>query len=1247
MGGFGGGGSTTHTVRIVVTSQDNSSGPTDKASSAFEKLKQVAAVAGLALGAVKIAQEAIKAVKFGAEIQRQANSLNALATAAGTSGSAIVSAIQGASAFTIDRMTAMQAATKAMLLDVAESPEVFARLTKVATTLGRAMGQDAATSIDDFVTAAGRQSKQIADNLGLMVSAADANRRFAQANGISAESLDDAQKKQAFLNEMLRQGEIKMAAMGDQTLDAAGKIEKTSAAFADAKAAIGEFFAKSVEQAGILDVVATGMRAWADTTPKIMAFLDAGGRAVNALNGNLLNAGAAVDSFKNALNRNVLALGDTTTASEQLRFAHTTQLPVLTSLVGLVEESGASFDQYQAALDSTAAAAEQVTIAEIELAAQQVELNAAMVETQGFILDQTMSWKTHFDDVREGREEFSDATAQAEAEHQANLAGIQEKGQAVAIQINASAEEEKLATLKDKLGIALLQQSEFTDKTKESSRKRKEQQIATLEEEVAEQESLLTSYYDGTLVRQGQNIDKQLAAEDNRYADQLDLMQEEQKKQEQEQRQSLGRMVIQSFEAWAQMKQIPADKMLEMRTAIAQEYGLIDENTATTVNSMVQSWETWSTDFSQDVDVVIAQTNAAIDAATALGDTVNSLPTSHSIDIVVNVNGQNIGVKGGPMMSAMGEDLGSGLATGIDKSIPAVNDAVDNMTSAVTTGAGEALGVQSKSTVFAEFGRDVVRGFVQGVEEESETLDDAMQKIFDFSEEFERVGSTAANAYEEEFIDPLKEDLDGLTERMDSLRDMSEDLDKTIDFGFDKENEKLDDLQDKLAIAGSGMADKLQGLENKLGTAIAGGIEKLSDLQDKLAVAMQKQSEFTDSTSASKRLAQELKIADIENDIVNAKIAQEIKIADIQSEIDNARLASEIKIADLQDAILTKKIEIAEAEEATTTALANQAEIRAQIVALGEQSGVVSRDIMAREEKLFALEKARADFAFVQQQLDLVRFAREAGVSLDVFAGLTFGADADLREWVEATTGVVEQATGLLTGELEKMGVALADAGDPVLEELLASLDDQLGIAQGNLDELTRISETSRAGFLATREERSRLRQTIARLEREREQAAQELLLSNAALDESTGALTESTMDLTSETTALVDILDGSTEAIQETADSMENLSVGVDRVSNSVNVGADAWLEYAAAIASVNIPDVLVPGSPPPLAVGLGEINNQLRQMALSIGILGVGSPIPVSGTNTGGTINIQNLNLPGISSSAQFVRETQTMLN
>jgi len=197
-----------------------------RAQGGLEKLKKAAM--GLAAGftAMKAAQAAVDLTKLGAQAQRQENALRGLASSAGESSLAIIRSIQGASDYTIDRLGAMQVANKALVMDVAKTPAEFERLTNVARRLGQAMGKDAASSIDDFMTAAARQSRMIADNLGLVVTAEDANKRYAESIGKMADELTDAEKKQAFLTEMLRQGEDKVEEMGDTTEDAATKIEQ-------------------------------------------------------------------------------------------------------------------------------------------------------------------------------------------------------------------------------------------------------------------------------------------------------------------------------------------------------------------------------------------------------------------------------------------------------------------------------------------------------------------------------------------------------------------------------------------------------------------------------------------------------------------------------------------------------------------------------------------------------------------------------------------------------------------------------------------------------------------------------------------------------------------------------------------------------------------------------------------------------------------------------------------------------------
>ena len=256
------------TVRVIIETKQRGTGHRD-AKRGMDGLAKAAKFAAGAFAVMKSAQAAIDFVKFGAGVERQRKALDNLAKTADTSGDAIVRAIQESSDYTIDRMTAMSAASKAMIMDVADSPDEFERLTRVATSLGRAMGQDAAKSIDDFVVAAARQSKQIADNLGLVVSVEDATKKYAVQLGKSAESMTDAEKKQAFLNAMLEAGEEKMLALGDTSDDAATNIEKLSAGFKDAKADLAEMAAGAINAIIPFDDLAARFRKLPDTIKEL------------------------------------------------------------------------------------------------------------------------------------------------------------------------------------------------------------------------------------------------------------------------------------------------------------------------------------------------------------------------------------------------------------------------------------------------------------------------------------------------------------------------------------------------------------------------------------------------------------------------------------------------------------------------------------------------------------------------------------------------------------------------------------------------------------------------------------------------------------------------------------------------------------------------------------------------------------------------------------------------------------------
>jgi len=368
----------TETLQIIINSKASGQG-SEKASKELRNLKEAAKVAALGFVALKTAQETWKFAEFGAGVQRQAAALDGLAKSAGSSGRETTAAIQGASDYTIDRMTAMGAASKAMMLDVAETPEQFERLTKVASSLGRAMGQDAAKSIDDFVTAAGRQSMQIADNLGLTIKAEVAYERYAKANGKLATELTTTEKKQAFLNEMLVEGERKMADLGETTLDAAGKMEQASAGWADAKASLGSLFASFAEWSGVLDAVSS----WAQDTAGATDAIEQHGFSIGAwakavgVYVTTLDRTAALETFTQQIEENTAAVTELGPPMEIASVAMNRTADAAILVADATGNSQEVFDQYNVAIASVI---EQNDLAAIStVALREAEEEAAIV----------------------------------------------------------------------------------------------------------------------------------------------------------------------------------------------------------------------------------------------------------------------------------------------------------------------------------------------------------------------------------------------------------------------------------------------------------------------------------------------------------------------------------------------------------------------------------------------------------------------------------------------------------------------------------------------------------------------------------------------------------------------------------------------------------------------------------------------------------------------------------------------------
>lgn len=176
-------------------------------------------LAGVAVGIInKLGGALTEMVSRGTQIAPLQDAFERLSSSVGENSRDMLDAMGSASRGLVTEFDLMQSANKALLLGLPTTSESMANLAKTATVLGKAMGQDATKSLDDLIVALGRSSPLILDNLGLTVKVEDANRKYAATLGITADALDEAQKKQAFMNEAMRKAEERVKQIGEQSL---------------------------------------------------------------------------------------------------------------------------------------------------------------------------------------------------------------------------------------------------------------------------------------------------------------------------------------------------------------------------------------------------------------------------------------------------------------------------------------------------------------------------------------------------------------------------------------------------------------------------------------------------------------------------------------------------------------------------------------------------------------------------------------------------------------------------------------------------------------------------------------------------------------------------------------------------------------------------------------------------------------------------------------------------------------------
>ena len=215
--------------------------------------------AALALGAV--ANSLREIVSEGTRLGPLAQSFERLQGGSANAERALVS-LRTATRGLVGDADLMQAANKGSLLGLDAMGIKFDQVAQVATVLGRAMGQDAAKSVDDLTTALSRMSPQILDNLGIKVDLTQATKDYAAALGTTADKLTEEQRKQAFATAAMDAAVAKAKELGEVKLTLAEQGQRVVTMLTD--------IAAQAVSAGNQSVTAAGkMGQLADTLERI------------------------------------------------------------------------------------------------------------------------------------------------------------------------------------------------------------------------------------------------------------------------------------------------------------------------------------------------------------------------------------------------------------------------------------------------------------------------------------------------------------------------------------------------------------------------------------------------------------------------------------------------------------------------------------------------------------------------------------------------------------------------------------------------------------------------------------------------------------------------------------------------------------------------------------------------------------------------------------------------------------------
>ncbi len=232
-------------VKKVTEEQKKENKEKEKSSQLFTDLKNsignaVAAYASwrTVLGAVgwmkeaALANDAFNKIKIG---------LDNLTVEHGTNADEMLKAMQRATHGTISELELAKKAATGLSLEL--DPKTIVEFAKASTTVAQRTGQSVEYMFQSLLTGTARQSKLWLDNLGIIISLEDAQKKYADNVGKTVAQLSEQEKKTAFVNEVIAKADKLTTRMGKATDGLNTQLERYNATVANLKKNAGDTWA--------------------------------------------------------------------------------------------------------------------------------------------------------------------------------------------------------------------------------------------------------------------------------------------------------------------------------------------------------------------------------------------------------------------------------------------------------------------------------------------------------------------------------------------------------------------------------------------------------------------------------------------------------------------------------------------------------------------------------------------------------------------------------------------------------------------------------------------------------------------------------------------------------------------------------------------------------------------------------------------------------------------------------------------